>query len=93
MSYQKIINTYDLYGFTPSLYIGGYHRNGSILGIISTIISTVAEISISIFFFLKLFNTNEFTVITSETNPEGIESIVYQKIHFIYFCFRRSFFL
>lgn len=86
MSSQKIINTFDLYGFTPSLFIGGYHRNGSVLGIISTIISTIAEISISIFFFLKLFNTNEFTVITSETNPEGIESVEISKNSF-YFTF------
>lgn len=86
MSSQKIINTFDLYGFTPSLFIGGYHRNGSVLGIISTIISIIAEISISIFFFLKLFNTNEFTVITSETNPEGIESVEISKNSF-YFTF------
>jgi len=75
MSFDHIINILDLYGFKPQLFIGGYERNGSLLGLISTIASIIMCISISIYFFLKLFSTNEFTVITSEITPEGIESI------------------
>ena len=75
MSFQTIINILDLYGFKPQLFIGGFQRSGSLLGLISTILSIIMGLSISIYFFLKLFNTDEFTVITSEITPEGIESL------------------
>ena len=75
MSFQTIINVLDLYGFKPQLFIGGFKRSGSLIGLISTILSIIMGFSISFYFFLKLFNTNEFTVITSEITPEGIESL------------------
>jgi len=75
MSTQKIINYLDIYGYTPNLYIGGFKSYGSILGIMSSISSIILSFLITLYFFLKLFNTNEFTVVSSEITPEGIESI------------------
>ena len=57
MSFDHIINILDLYGFKPQLFIGGFQRSGSLLGLISTILSIIMGLSISIYFFLKLFNT------------------------------------
>ena len=83
MSTQKIINYLDIYGYTPNLYIGGFKSYGSILGIMSSISSIILSFLITLYFFLKLFNTNEFTVVSSEITPEGIESIELSSKHFI----------
>ena len=86
MTFQKIKNIFDMYGYTPYLFIGGYKRNGSLLGLLSTLLSIIIGVSISSYFILELFNKKNFTVITSETNPEGIESIKLTKNTF-YFSF------
>ena len=72
---QWLINYLDIYGFTPNLFIGGYKSYGSIFGVISSISSIILSFLITLYFFLKLFNTNEFTVVSSEVTPEGIETI------------------
>ena len=75
MSFQKIKNIFDMYGYAPYLFIGGYKRNGSLLGLISTLLSIIFSFLISSYFIIELFNKKNFTIITSETNPEGIDSV------------------
>ena len=75
MSYYSILNYLDIYGFTPYLLVGGNKKYGSIFGLFSTILTIILGFLITLFFFLKLFNVHEFTVITSEITPNGIESL------------------
>ena len=86
MSYQKLINCLDLYGYSPYFFVGGDKRSGSLIGLISTITSIIVGIIISFYFIMQLFDTKDLIVITSETTPEGIESIKLTKDTF-YFTF------
>ena len=86
MSFQKFKNQFDLYGYTPYLFIGGYKRNGSFLGLLSTLLSIIVGGIFSLSFIMEFINKKKFTIITSETNPEGIESIKLTKNTF-YFTF------
>ena len=86
MDFQKLKNLFDIYGYSPYLFIGGYKRNGSFLGLLSTLLSIMIGWLISSYFLLEFLNKKKFTIITSETNPEGIDSIKLTKNTF-YFSF------
>ena len=86
MTYQKFKNYFDLFGYSPYFFVGGNKRNGSSIGLISTITFIIVGTTISCYFIMKLFDTNEFTLITSETTSKGIESIKLSKDSF-YFTF------
>ena len=86
MDFQKLKNLFDIYGYSPYLFIGGYKRYGSFLGLLSTLLSIMVGWLISSYFILEFLNKKKFTVITSETNPEGIDSIKLTKNTF-YFSF------
>ena len=75
MDFQKLINLFDIYGYSPYLFIGGYKRNGSFLGLLSTLLSITVGCLFSSYFMKEFLNKKKFTIITSETNPEGIDSI------------------
>ena len=75
MSFQKIKNLFDMYGYSPYLFIGGYKRNGSFLGLLSTLLSIIVGCLFSSYFIIEFVSKKKFTIITSETNPEGIDSI------------------
>ena len=75
MSNYSILNYLDIYGFTPYLLVGGNKSYGSIFGLFSTILSIILGFLIILYFFLKLFNIDEFTLITSTITPNGIESL------------------
>ena len=75
MSFDKMKNQFDMYGYSPYLFIGGYKRNGSFLGLLSTLLSIIVGCLFSSYFIIEFANKKKFTVITSETNPEGIDSI------------------
>ena len=68
-------NQFDMYGYSPYLFIKGYKRNGSFLGLLSTLLSIIVGCLFSSYFIIEFANKKKFTVITSETNPEGIDSI------------------
>ena len=84
MSFQKIKNLFDMYGYSPYLFIGGYKRNGSFLGLLSTLLAIIVGCLFSSYFILEIVNKKRFTIITSETNPEGIESIKLTKNTFYF---------
>ena len=86
MNFQKLKNQFDIYGYSPYLFIGGYKRNGSFFFFFSTLLSIMVGWFISSYFILEFLNKKKFTVITSETNPEGIDSIKLTKNTF-YFSF------
>jgi hypothetical protein len=86
MSFQKIINSFDIYGYSPYFFVGGYKRSGSLIGLLSTITSIILGILISLYYINKLFNSKELTVITSEITPIGIDNINLTKDSF-YFTF------
>ena len=70
MSFDKMKNQFDMYGYSPYLFIGGYKRNGSFLGLLSTLLSIIVGCLFSSYFIIEFANKKKFTVITSETNPE-----------------------
>ena len=86
MDFQKLKNLFDIYGYSPYLFIGGHKRYGSFLGLFSTLLSIMVGWLISSYFILEFLNKKKFTIITSETNPEGIDSIKLTKNTF-YFSF------
>ena len=55
-NYQSIINTFDIYGYRPHLFIGNYHRSGSFIGLIITFLSMFFTILISCYFISQLFD-------------------------------------
>ena len=61
--YQSIINTFDIYGYRPHLFIGNFHRNGTFLGLILTFLSLIFMITISSYFIFQLFDTKKVSVI------------------------------
>ena len=67
-------NLFDMYGYSPYLFIGGYQRNGSFLGLLSTLLSIIVGGLFSLSFIIEFIYKKKITIITSETNPEGIDS-------------------
>ena len=56
MDFQKLKNLFDIYGYSPYLFIGGYKRNGSFLGLLSTLLSIMVGLLISSYFILEFVN-------------------------------------
>ena len=63
MDFQKLKNLFDIYGYSPYLFIGGYKRYGSFLGLFSTLLSIMVGWLISSYFFLEFLNKKKFKVI------------------------------
>ena len=62
-NFQSIINTFDIYGYRPHLFIGNHHRSGSSIGLILTILSMFFTIFISCYFISQLFDKKKVSVI------------------------------
>ena len=62
-NYQSIINTFDIYGYRPHLFIGNYQRSGSFIGLIITFLSMFFTIIISCYFISQLFDKKNVSVI------------------------------
>lgn len=54
MSTSDIINITDQYGYNPRLFIGGYPKHGTIVGVITSIFSWLFLIAIFIYYLIKL---------------------------------------
>ena len=61
-NYHSIINTFDIYGYRPHLFIGNYPRSGSFIGLLLTINSLIFMIVISFYFIFQLFDTKKVFV-------------------------------
>ena len=65
MSLYKYYNVFDMYGYTPHLFIGGYSKNGSLFGMIITLLSFLFIISITLYYFLRFIYSNHLSALSS----------------------------
>ena len=61
MNFVKIKNQFDLYGYSPYLFIGGFKRNGSFLGLLSTLLSIIVGGLFSSIFIIDFISKKKFT--------------------------------
>jgi len=85
MSFQYFYNLIDIYGYTPKLFIDGYSKNGTLFGIILTLITYLFFIVIFLYYLNNLFFNKTLTVISS-TRTALNDSIIMNKDNF-YFAF------
>ena len=64
MSFSDIINITDQYGYNPRLFIGGYPKNGTLVGVITSIFSWLFLIAIFIYYLIKLVCKKEINSLT-----------------------------
>ena len=83
-NYHSIINTFDIYGYRPHLFIGNYQRSGSIIGLILTLYSLIFMIVISFYFILQLFDKKKVFVTHTikENNNETILEVSKNTFYF-----------
>ena len=85
-NFQSIINTFDIYGYRPHLFIGNYPRSGSLIGLILTLLSLIFMIVISFYFIFQLFDTKKvfvthtIKIINSKTKLEVSKNTFYFSI-------------
>ena len=65
MSLHNIFNIIDIYGYNPELFIGGYSRYGTIVGVITTVIKYLFLMFIFFYYLLQLFFQKSFITISS----------------------------
>ena len=65
MSLHNIFNIIDIYGYNPELFIGGYSKYGTIVGVITTIITYLFLIFIFFYYLFQLFVQKSFITISS----------------------------
>ena len=65
MNLQNIFNIIDIYGYNPELFIGGYSRYGTIVGVITTVIKYLFLMFIFFYYLLQLFFQKSFITISS----------------------------
>lgn len=66
---------FDLFGFKPFFYINGNKYYSTLYGFTVTIFCIICFIATFIYFFIDMFNRNNFTIVTSTVNPEKPLSI------------------
>jgi len=87
MSFNKYYNIFDMYGYSPHLFIGGYSRNGSLFGLITTLLSFLFIISITIYYFFRFLYSNELTTLSSTRTYSNKIDTIYLGNNSFYFAF------
>jgi len=87
MSFNKYYNIFDMYGYSPHLFIGGYSKNGSLFGMITTLLSFLFIISITIYYFFRFIYSNELTTLSSIRTYSNKEDTIYLGNNSFYFAF------
>jgi len=87
MSHHKYYNMFDMYGYTPHLFIGGYSKNGSLFGIITTLFSFLFIISMIFYYFFLYIYSRQLSAISSTRSYSFKEDTVYLGNNSFYFAF------
>ena len=74
----------DLYGFKPHLFINGYFKKGTAIGIIFSIFTWIFMIAITVYYCNKLFINKELTTLTSVRSATSSDYIYMNKDNFIF---------
>ena len=81
---QDYLNIFDFYGFRPKLYIGGFSKNGSCLGVLSTLFSLIIFVVIFTFYLYKLIYHSEIYVLSSQSPSKNSDFINFSKDTFFF---------
>ena len=72
----------DLYGFKPRLFINGYSKKGTAIGIIFSLITWIFMITITIYYCNRLFINKELRTVTSIRSATSSDYINMNKDNF-----------
>lgn len=75
ISYKNL----DMYGFSPKIFINGHSKEGTIFGLITTILTILCMFTIISYYFFKLFYYKDLTSIDSTRIANFNESIFINK--------------
>ena len=83
MSLQRIYNVVDFYGYRPKLFIGGYSKNGTLIGVLTTFSSIIFLITITFYYMFQ----KSLTTINSNRSRNEDDIIIFNKnSSFFAFC-------
>ena len=79
MKTYKDFSDYDMFGYNVGLYSNGHIKEGTLFGIISTIIYIFSFIGVTIYYINETFSRKNYTFSTSTMKHENIASIKLDK--------------
>ena len=81
----------DLYGFKPHLFINGYNKKGTIIGIVFSLITWIFMITITVYYCNKLFISKELHTLSSVRSATSSDKVIMNKDNFFFcICIRGS---
>ena len=87
MSLQQIYNVADFYGYRPKFFIGGYSKNGTLIGVLATFSSIIFLIAITTYYMIQLKINKSLTTIISNRSRKEDDIIIFNKnSSFFAFC-------
>ena len=84
MEFNKCYSMFDLYGFKPHLYINGYGKKETNLGLIFSLLTWLFMITITIYYCNKLFINKELQTLTSVRSATSEDYIYINKDNFFF---------
>ena len=82
--FHHILDNFDIYGFTPNLYIGNYKKSGTLFGFCLSFLTFILYICVISYFIEKLFNNSNVSVITSSIIVDKIDNLILNKNTFYF---------
>ena len=74
----------DLYGFKPRLFINGYSKKGTAIGIIFSLITWIFMLTITVYYCNKLFISKELHTTSSVRSATSSDFIYINKDNFLF---------
>ena len=79
MKTYKELSDVDMFGYNVGLYFNGNTKEGTIFGIITTIVYILSYISFTIYYIAETFSRKNYTFSTSAMKHEDAVSIALEK--------------
>jgi hypothetical protein len=84
MGFNKISNYVDIYGFRPRLFIGGYAKYGTVVGVITTVITYLFLTFIFFYYLIQMVTQQNLTAISSTRTSTTDDFIEINKDNFFF---------
>ena len=84
MEFHNCDSFVDLYGFKPRLFINGYSKKGTAIGIVFSLITWIFMITITVYYLNKLFINKELHTITSIRSAISSDKVQLNKENFFF---------
>ena len=84
MELHNFNNMIDLYGFKPRLFINGYSKKGTAIGIIFSLITWIFMITITVYYCNKLFISKELHTLASVRSATSSDNVYVNKDNFVF---------